>query len=450
MRYSYRKWVRAMKQKLNYLIHVSIMRKVKTKWFVIANVLLLLAVMAIANIDTIITRFGGDFDRTQKILVIDNTGFAFDMFKAITEEDSEIPTFTTSDEFDVVLFEDSYDDAIKEIEEDNSIWLIVFDESEDEIFDVTVVTNDYLSTLRQQTLYSAINNVKVTLALLESDINMEELTEIYSPLEIERVYLEEERSQERESTDALMGLLFPFLILPFFMLSMFLIQMIGAEVNDEKSTRGMEIIISNVSPTVHFFSKVVAGNLFIFGQAFLLFIYGLLGLGIRLLTQPDGDLLDVAVVRDTYQMLQETGALDRFVYIIPLTLILMALTLIAYSLLAGILASVTTNIEDFQQLQTPLVFLSLGGFYLAMLAPIFAGSTFIQVISYVPFLSAILSPSLLVIGQGSVIDVLISTLLICVTIFLLIKYGLKVYKVGILNYSSNDLWKKMFKALKTK
>ena len=34
------------------------------------------------------------------------------------------------------------------------------------------------------------------------------------------------------------------------------------------------------------------------------------------------------------------------------------------------------------------------------------------------------------------------------TIFLLIKYGLKIYKVGILNYSSKGLWKKMFKALK--
>ena len=31
------------------------------------------------------------------------------------------------------------------------------------------------------------------------------------------------------------------------------------------------------------------------------------------------------------------------------------LTFVAYSLLAGILASMTTNVEDFQQLQTPIV-----------------------------------------------------------------------------------------------
>ena len=33
-------------------------------------------------------------------------------------------------------------------------------------------------------------------------------------------------------------------------------------------------------------------------------------------------------------------------------------------------------------------------------------------------------------------------------IFLLYKYGLRVYKVGILNYSSSNLWKKIFNALK--
>ena len=83
-----------------------------------------------------------------------------------------------------------------------------------------------------------------------------------------------------------------------------------------------------------------------------------------------------------------------------------------------------------------------------MMAGAFKGSVIINILGYVPFLSAILSPSLLVMGEFSVVDVLISIGLMGLTIFILIKYGLKVYKVGILNYSSNGLWKKMFKALK--
>ena len=43
-----------------------------------------------------------------------------------------------------------------------------------------------------------------------------------------------------------MQTVFPLVILPFFMLVVILVQMIGAEVNDEKTTRGMEIIISKL------------------------------------------------------------------------------------------------------------------------------------------------------------------------------------------------------------
>ena len=139
----------------------------------------------------------------------------------------------------------------------------------------------------------------------------------------------------------------------------------------------------------------------------------------------------------------------NLIYIIPLALVLTVLTFIAYSALAAILASMTTNIEDFQQLQTPIMLISLAGYYLAIMAGVFEGATFIKVLSYVPFISAILSPSLLVLGQIGVIDVIISIVLVIITNYLLIKYGLKIYKVGILNYSSKDLWKKMFKALKS-
>ena len=78
-----------------------------------------------------------------------------------------------------------------------------------------------------------------------------------------------------------MSTVFPIIILPFFMLTVFLVQMIGAEINDEKTTRGMEIIISNVSPKVHFFSKVLAGNIFVLLQGSLLIIYFLIGLLVR-------------------------------------------------------------------------------------------------------------------------------------------------------------------------
>ena len=53
-------------------------------------------------------------------------------------------------------------------------------------------------------------------------------------------------------------------------------------------------------------------------------------------------------------------------------------------------------------------------------------------------------------GQTSLIELGLSTLVcigFCVMFF---HYGLRIYKVGILNYSSSKLWKKIFKSIKQK
>ena len=296
---------------------------------------------------------------------------------------------------------------------------------------------------------SALNNSKTALAILKSDVPIEKINEIYNPPEIKRTFLDESKTSEEENMDMIVTTVFPVIILPFFMLTIFLVQMIGAEVNDEKATRSMEIIISNVSPTTHFFSKVIAGNLFVIMQGALLFIYACIGLFIRKMVG-GADIVGGLgkEVSDIISNILDSSFGDKLIYILPLTLILMLLTFLAYSLLAGILAAMTTNTEDFQQLQTPIMIISIIGYYLAMMAGVFKGSLFIKIVSFIPFISAILSPSLLVLGQIGVIEIIISIILTILTIYLLIKYGLKIYKVGILNYSSKDLWKKMWKALK--
>ena len=78
----------------------------------------------------------------------------------------------------------------------------------------------------------------------------------------------------------------------------------------------------------------------------------------------------------------------------------------------------------------------------------FQGSLFLRIMSYIPFISGILSPVMYALGEIAISDLFISIGLLIGTVFLLYKYGLKVYKVGILNYSSSNLWKKIFRALK--
>ena len=137
----------------------------------------------------------------------------------------------------------------------------------------------------------------------------------------------------------------------------------------------------------------------------------------------------------------ESGMLNNILKCLPFIIIMILLSFFAYSLLAGILASMTTSQEDFQQLQTPMMMLIMAGYFLAVMASTYEKSTFI---------SCILSPVLLFLGQITIVHVLISVGLLLLVIYLLLKYGLRIYKAGILNYSSSNLWKKMLESVKVK
>ena len=429
-----------MTDKFWYLTKQSLNKKIKSKWFLGINILLALVVIALININSIIAFFGGDFNEEIKILVIDNIEVSYPVFK------ETMNTLTKEEDAGKITVkkETRPEEKLKKKLKDNQI-AIVFDNDEENFVSSKIISNEKIDNTTYQYITQGLNTTKTSVALAKTNTDPALLAKISSPMEVERVVLSNEKSVD-ENMEIVMGTLFPTLILPFFMLIIFLVQMIGGEICEEKTTKSMEIIISNVSPKVHLFSKVLASNFFIIIQAILLVIYSVIGILIstkgQLQLNPNVDTLLTATV--------SPGFLDKVLNLLPAVIILMILSFIAYSLIAGILASMTTNMEDFSQIQTPIMLVLLAGYYLAIMAGMFDGSTFIRVLSYVPFLSCLIAPSLYIIGQITMIDVIISILILGLTIFLMTKYGLKIYKIGILNYSNEKIWTRFAKAIKSK
>ena len=429
-----------MTDKFWYLTKQSLNKKIKSKWFLGINILLALVVIALININSIIAFFGGDFNEEIKILVIDNTEVSYPVFK------ETMNTLTKEEDTGKITVKKEIrpEEKLKKKLKDNQI-AIVFDNDEENFVSSKIISNEKIDNTTYQYITQGLNTTKTSVALAKTNTDPALLAKISSPMEVERVVLSNEKSVD-ENMEIVMGTLFPTLILPFFMLIIFLVQMIGGEICEEKTTKSMEIIISNVSPKVHLFSKVLASNFFIIIQAILLVIYSVIGILIstkgQLQLNPNVDTLLTATV--------SSGFLDKVLNLLPAVIILMILSFVAYSLIAGILASMTTNMEDFSQIQTPIMLVLLAGYYLAIMAGMFDGSTFIRVLSYVPFLSCLIAPSLYIIGQITMIDVIISILILGLTIFLMTKYGLKIYKIGILNYSNEKIWTRFAKAIKSK
>ncbi len=429
-----------MSKKFWFLTKQSLNKKIKSKWFIGVNILLLLVIVALINMNSIISFFGGDFNETTKILVIDKTEMAYPVLKENIKE-------ITKGEEDTKIIVKETNKTEKELKKDikdNQV-IIVFQNSEENYITAKVISKEKIDNTTYQYISQGLNATKTTVALAKTNTDPTLLAKLSSPMDTKRVVLNEKKSVD-ENMEMVMGSLFPTLILPFFMLIIFLVQMIGGEICEEKTTRSMEIIISNVSPKVHLLSKVVASNFFIILQGLLLILYSVIGI----LISTKGQLSIDTNVDTLLTAAVDSGFINKVVTLLPAIIVMILLSFLAYSLIAGILASMTTNMEDFSQLQTPIMLVLLAGYYLAIMAGMFDGSLLIRVLSYIPFISCLLSPSLYILGQISMVDVIISIILLVITNLLMMKYGLKVYKVGILNYSNNKIWSKFAKALKSK
>ena len=441
-----------MGNKLKFLIGQSFHKKIDSKQFIIVNIIIALLVIGLTNIDSIIKAFGGDFNEAQQIYVVDNTNELYDDFSSsLTAISSNTTKGSESLKYKVDKYTGSIDDAKAYVQKNNKTWVIIFDKDSTNYVKATIVSEAYIDTINYQVLSSVINSIKGKYAIKVSGIDTNVLASISAPVNIDRVLIDTTKKTSDEYMSTIMSTVFPIVILPVFMLIILLIQMVGSEINEEKTSRGMEIIIGNVSPRTHFMAKVIAANLFVFLQSGLLLAYGAIGLVIRMFVAGSAPATSSSIdISQVFSALNNATIKAQLAQVLPFTIILLILTFIAYSLLSGILASITTNAEDLQQMQTPMILILLLGYYLSMLAGMFKGSIVIRIISYIPLVSAILSPSLLVLGDIGIIDVIISIALLALFIYFMLTAGMRIYKEGILNYSSKDLWKRLFKFAKSR
>lgn len=430
-----------MKNKAWFLIKQSLKKKMDTKWFKIVNVLICLLLIGVINIDKIINVFGGDFKDTVNIYLTGDNNY-LEGFNAYFLTNKKI----LNDErtYEIAYSNDSVDTLKEKIEDTNNI-IVNINLDATEYLKADIISYNKIDTITYNLLSASLTGMKTSMALNYNGLSSEEMAKITSPISINRAVTNEKEITASE--DATNMSLIVFLV-PFFMLIVLLVQMIGAEINDEKTTRGMEIIISNVPAKVHLLTKIASSSIFVILQSLLLFTYSIIGIlihgGLSLGSGKSN------IIGSLVESLKISGTFDILLKGAPILIIIFLLSFFIYATLAGVLASMTTSAEDFQQLQTPLMIVLMLGYYIGIMASAFKGSIFIRIISYLPFLSSMVAPITYILGETSLIDLVISALILFISCLVLFKYGIRVYKVGILNYSSKDLWKKVFQSLKIK
>lgn len=203
-----------MTRKFFYLVKLSFNKKLKSKWFIAVNIILALSLFALFNLNSIITFFGGEFDKPLKVLVYDKTNISYPYLK------NNIDSLTSELE-DKKIVVKSVSNENKKIKDDEILISLNLD---DNLLKAKVISDKKIDSSVYQVIYQGLNATKQQVLMERLNLDTNTLALLSTNIDIDRVVLSDKKSQD-ENMSLVMSTVFPSLILPFFMLIIFLVQM---------------------------------------------------------------------------------------------------------------------------------------------------------------------------------------------------------------------------------
>lgn len=285
--------------------------------------------------------------------------------------------------------------------------LIEEDEAEDFLEDVTIV-------MEQSKLFS-------------SGIEMEKLVLAMSG--ISTTFLDA-GEQEKSLGEELVSMLLP-MILVFFMYMMFLLygQSIGNVVSVEKTSKLMEMILTLTRPYGLIFGKVFAMTVIAILQILVWMASFVVGFFV-------GDVLAAQlypeynnVVLEALKLLgSQEGSTAFSAGAVILSIFVICLAFLFYSMIAGLVASFATKAEELGQMMAYYQLLMIAGFFGAYMGPLQEKPWLDTLLRIIPVTSAYMLPGDIMVGKITVWQGMLYASILLVTTLVLVVVTGKVYK----------------------
>ena len=113
-----------------------------------------------------------------------------------------------------------------------------------------------------------------------------------------------------------------------------------------------------------------------------------------------------------------------------------------------ILSSIISSVEEYQIAISPIMIVGLVSFYIGIFGMTSPESPFIKFMSMIPFVSPYIMPLRVATMTVTTPMILLSISLNIVVMVLILTFGARVYKNGVLNYSGDSVIRKFRQAIK--
>lgn len=383
--------------------------RLKSKAFIITTAILLLLVLAVANIDSIIKLFESDTDTSEVIVVNDSTLIYSGLVDSLKDNDA----------INLTEYKEGLEEGKKAVKNEDYDALLVIDEDAKSLPEITYYAKSIAGDEVQSILESNLQVIKDSILIEQAGIDEDTLLEMNQPVNIEKLALDESAKTDEE-LDIARGIVYAMIFI-LYMAVLIYGQMIATDVATEKSSRVMEILISSASPVTHMFAKIIGIALLGITQAVIVGVGGFLAILPKLEDIKSG-------------LFEELGLESINPTLFLYAILFFFLGYLLYATIAAMFGSLVSRVEDLQQLLMPMIILILIAFFIAMFGLNVPEAKFITVSSFIPFFSPMIM--FLRIGMLEVPswEIVLSIGILVGTIIILGLIGARIYRGGVLMY----------------
>lgn len=225
-----------------------------------------------------------------------------------------------------------------------------------------------------------------------------------------------------------------FFVIILYMMIMLYGNQIGVGVASEKSNRAIEILTTSCSSNALIFGKVMAGAIAGFVQTALMI---------------GSCLLAYQINADAWDHM-----LDKF-FNIPMEVILTFAVFgvfgyLLFSFLYGAIGALVSKTEEVNTASMPIQMIIMACFFIAFISMQNPDSMMLKVASFIPFSSWICMFIRVAMGSASMVEIVISAVILIATTIATGLVGAKLYRRGTLSYGNSVKFKNILKMIKQK
>lgn len=406
--------------KVEAIVKNELEKSIKNKWFVILNLLLLIVTIVglnFGNIKALLKRNNVDLSSKMEIYVEDIENVAYtELAKEFLGQENV--TIQKVDSIEKYKNESLSKDAI----------LLKVEKSKTEYVKASIITKETVLSSYLEKIEKILTSVKDKMLFENKNLTKEEIEIIKSGASIDRVILSETIDTSESTT---LGQFFTTYII-FFVLLLCL-NKIANTISQEKMSKSIEYILTSINTKEYIVSKVISMCLTVVIQFVFMITYLVIAIMISSLFSSVAINIEGANSIDISSMI----SLKTIGYL-ALTFVFMCITTFIQGVIQSVMSAKTTNIQEAGNATVFLVTLNLILYTVvtALVSPLKTVGIISYILSVIPIASMYFIPSMFLIGQANIIQIIIALVILIASVPLSLILAEKPFKNAILDYTN--------------